>query len=108
MVTGVANDLFGMGYSGIGYKTAGVRALPLGEAEGEYYEATAENALSGDYPLARFLMVYVNKAPNGSLDPLTREFLRYVLSKQGQEVVAKDGYYPMPAELAAQALAELE
>lgn len=108
VVTGVANDLFGMGYSGIGYKTAGVRALPLGEAEGEYYEATAENALSGDYPLARFLMVYVNKAPNGSLDPLTREFLRYVLSKQGQEVVAKDGYYPMPAELAAQALAELE
>ena len=108
VVTGIANDLFGMGYSGIGYKTAGVRALPLGEVEGEYVEATAENALSGEYPLARFLMVYVNKAPNEKIDALTHEFLRFVLSKQGQEVVAKDGYFPMPAELAAQVLAELE
>ncbi|HMP88611.1 MAG TPA: phosphate ABC transporter substrate-binding protein [Kiritimatiellia bacterium] len=107
VVTGIANDLYALGYSGIGYRTAGVRALPLGLEEGEYFEATPENATSGDYPLARFLMLYVNKSPNQSLDTLTYEFLRYVLSKAGQEVVAKDGYFPMPAELAEQVLSTL-
>ncbi len=104
VVTGIANDLYAMGYSGIGYKTAGVRALPLGTEDGVYFEAGPEAALSGDYPMARFLMLYVNKAPNQPLDTLTYEFLRFVLSKTGQEVVAKDGYFPMPAELAAEVL----
>jgi phosphate transport system substrate-binding protein len=108
VVTGIANDLFAMGYSGIGYKTAGVRALPLGEVDGEFFEASPENALAGEYPLARFLMVYVNKAPNQPMDVLTYEFLRFVLSKQGQEIVAKDGYFPMPAEMAAEVLAGLK
>jgi len=108
VVTGIANDLYAMGYSGIGYRTAGVRALPLGVEEGDFFEATPENALSGDYPLARFLLIYVNKAPNQPLDTLTYEFLRFVLSKPGQEVVAKDGYFPMPAEIAEQVLSELK
>ncbi|HMO50637.1 MAG TPA: phosphate ABC transporter substrate-binding protein [Kiritimatiellia bacterium] len=108
VVTGIANDLYALGYSGIGYKTAGVRALPLGTDEGAYFEATPENALTGDYPLARFLMLYVNKAPNQPIDTLTYEFLRYVLSKAGQEVVAKDGYFPMTAELAEQVLSSLK
>ncbi len=108
VVTGIANDLFAMGYSGIGYKTAGVRALPLGTDDGEVFEASPENALSGDYPLARFLLLYVNKAPNQPMDTLTYEFLRFVLSKQGQEIVAKDGYFPMPAETAADVLAGLK
>ena len=108
VVTGIANDLYAMGYSGIGYKTAGVRALPIGTADGAFFEATPENSLSGDYPRARFLLIYVNKAPNQKLDTLTYEFLRFVLSKEGQEIVAKDGYFPMPAEVAAQVLAELQ
>jgi phosphate transport system substrate-binding protein len=108
VVTGIANDLYAMGYSGIGYKTAGVRALPLGTEDGVFFEANPENSLSGDYPLARFLLIYVNKTPNEKLDTLTYEFLRFVLSKSGQEIVAKDGYFPMPAEVAAQVLAELQ
>ena len=108
VVTGIANDLYAIGYSGIGYKTAGVRAVPLGETDGDYYEASPENALAGDYPLARFLLVYVNKAPNQPLDALTYEFLRFVLSKQGQEIVAKDGYFPMPAAVAAEVLEALK
>lgn len=108
VVTGIANDLYAMGYSGIGYKTAGVRALPLGSNAGEYFEATPENALSGDYPLARFLLIYINKAPNEPVDKLTYEFIRFVLSKTGQEVVVKDGYFPMPAEVAAEELTKLQ
>jgi len=107
VVTGIANDLYAMGYSGIGYKTAGVKALPLGETPEALFEATPENALSGDYPLARFLIVYVNKAPGKAMDKLTLEFLKFVLSSQGQAIVAKDGYYPLPAETAADVLAQL-
>ncbi|MGA1531270.1 MAG: PstS family phosphate ABC transporter substrate-binding protein, partial [Kiritimatiellia bacterium] len=108
VITGIANDLYGMGYSGIGYKTAGVKVLNLGTEEGNLFEATPENAMSGDYPLARFLIVYVNKSPNESIDKLTYEFIRFVLSKEGQEIVAKDGYYPLPAEAAAEVLASLQ
>lgn len=108
VITGIANDLYGMGYSGIGYKTAGVKVLNLGTEEGNLFEATPENAISGDYPLARFLIVYVNKAPNEPIDKLTYEFVRFVLSKEGQAIVAKDGYYPLPAEAAAEVLAALQ
>jgi phosphate transport system substrate-binding protein len=100
VVQAVASDRYGIGYSGIGYKTADVRAVPLAAEGSDYAEATEENALTGLYPLTRFLLVYVNKAPNKSLDPLRGEFLRYVFSKQGQEAVIKDGYIPLPAALA--------
>lgn len=100
VVQGVGGDQYALGYSGIGYKTAGVRALPLAGEDGTFYEANYENCLSGDYPMARFLLVAVNKKPGQPLDPKTLEFLKYVLSKQGQAIVEKDGYYPMPAEVA--------
>ncbi len=103
VVQGVASDLAGAGYSGIGYSTSGVKAIDL-----DGFHPTPEACLSGDYPLARTLFVYVNKAPNQPIDKLTYEFLRFVLSKQGQEVVAKDGYYPLPAPIAAQILASLQ
>jgi len=100
VVQGVASDIYAMGYSGIGYKTSGVNAIALAAKPGEKaYEPNPENCLSGDYPLARFLYIYVNKDPKKPMDKLTKEFLNFVLSKQGQEVVAKDGYFPMPAEL---------
>ena len=108
VVQGVASDLYSLGYSGIGYKTSGVKALAIAVEKGDQaFEPTPENSLSGDYPLARFLYVYVNKEPNRPMDKLTREFLNYVLSKQGQEIVAKDGYYPMPAELVEEVKSEL-
>lgn len=109
VVQSVSTGLNAIGYSGIGYKTSGVRAIPLAQDEGdEPEEATEENAISGKYPLARVLYVYVNKAPNKPLAPMELEFFKMVLSKQGQEVVVKDGYIPVPAALAAKELAKLQ
>jgi phosphate transport system substrate-binding protein len=86
-----------------------VRAVPLAEEGGRpFIEATAENALNGTYPLARFLYVYVNKAPGKELDPITRQFLTMVLSRRGQEVVVKDGYIPLPATVAERELAKVK
>jgi phosphate transport system substrate-binding protein len=101
VVQGVTNDRFAIGYSGIGYITSGVKAVPLsmkGRNEDKPFAPTYENALNGKYPMARFLYVYVNKDPKKGFDPLTKEFLKFVLSKQGQEIVVKDGYYPLTAK----------
>ncbi len=107
VVQGVTESINGIGYSGIGYITSGVRAVPLGKEDGKYFEPNAENAASGDYPLSRFLYVYINKHPNRELPPLEREFVKLVLSRQGQEVVVRDGYIPLPASLAKKTLQEL-
>lgn len=108
VVQSVATALDAIGYSGIGYKTSGVRALPLAKKDGEaFVEATPENATSGKYPLSRVLFVYANKAPNKPLTPMEREFFKMVLSKQGQEVVEKDGYVPLPEKVAAKFRADL-
>ena len=105
VVQGVTEDRFGIGYSGIGYKTSGVKAVPLGETEaGPFSDGSYEDVKSGKYPLWRFLYVYVNKATGKPLDPLVAEFVKLVFSKEGQEVVIKDGYMPLSA---AQASAEL-
>jgi phosphate transport system substrate-binding protein len=109
VVQGITVDRFAMGYSGIGYATAGVRAVPLAEKEGgKCVEAEAENAYSGSYPLARFLYVYINKAPGKALDPLVREFVKLIVSKDGQEAVIKDGYFPIPASIAKEELAKVQ
>jgi phosphate transport system substrate-binding protein len=106
VVQGVTKSINGIGYSGIGYKTSGVRAVPLAKLAGEApIEASAETAISGQYPLSRFLYVYVNKHPNKPLLPLEGEFLKMVLSKNGQAVVVKDGYIPLPAAVADKQLA---
>lgn len=108
VVQGVSESLNAIGYSGIGYRTASVKTVPLAKKEGEpFYDATPENAVSGKFPLSRFLYVYVNKAPNKSLEPIVGEFMKLVLSKQGQEVVVKDGYVPLPATVSAKYMAEL-
>src|SRR5262245_3378325 len=109
VVQGVTVDRYGTGYSGIGYATAGVRAVPLAEKDGgKCVEATADNAYSGAYPLARFLFVYVNKTPGKPLDPLTREFVKLIVSKEGQEGVVKDGYFPIPAAIAREEVAKVQ
>ena len=101
VIQGVASDKYAIGYSGVGYKTADVRTVPLAMKEGQTgYDADAKNAYSGDYPLARFLYVYLNKNPNQELDPLRKEFVKYVFSKQGQQVVVKDGFFPVSSDIA--------
>ncbi len=100
VVQGIASDKYAIGYSGVGYKTADVKTVPLAVKEGKCYEATAENAYSGDYPLARFLYIYFNKNPKDPLDPVRAEFIKYVYSKEGQQVVLKDGFYPVSKALA--------
>jgi len=109
VVQGVGSDKFGMGYSGLGYKTAGVKALMVSFDGDDAYPADAEHALSGEYPIARFLYLYVNADPqSGISDPLRREFIKLVFSKQGQEVVAKDGYFPVPVSVAREDLEKVK
>lgn len=101
VVQSISTGLNAIGYSGVGYRTSGVRALPLAKKDGEpAYEPTPDNAVSGKYPLSRLLYVYVNKHPNKPMAPLEREFIKLIMSKQGQEVVVKDGYVPLPKKLA--------
>jgi phosphate transport system substrate-binding protein len=107
VVQGVTADRGGIGYSGIGYRTSGVRAVPIAGKSGGPVEATSANVLSGQYPISRALYVYVNMAPGRPLPPGVREFLLYVLSKQGQEVVLKDGFVSLPASVVAEERAKL-
>jgi len=108
VVQAISSALNGIGYSGIGYKTASVKTVALAKTEGgAFVEDNEANALNGTYPLSRFLYVYVNKAPNKPLAPLEAEFVKLVLSQAGQQVVVKDGYIPLPAKVAEKALADL-
>jgi phosphate transport system substrate-binding protein len=108
VVQGVSSDIYGIGYSGIGYATSGVRAVPLGEKDGKYTEATYANCLSGDYPLARFLFIYVNRKPGAKADTLTSQFIKYVVSQAGQQAVVKGGFFPLPAEIATESAAAVK
>lgn len=109
VVQSVTSSINGIGYSGIGYKTSGVKAVSLSKKAGvDPIEATAENAIEDTYPLSRYLYVYVNKHPNKAVPPLEAEFIRMVLSKVGQQVVVKDGYIPLPARVVEKELAKLK
>ncbi len=109
VVQSVSSSLNGIGYSGVGYKTSGVRAVPLAKKAGEaFIPATPENAVNKKYPLSRFLYVYVNKHPGKSLAPLEKEFLKMVLSQTGQQVVIKDGYIPLPEKVVKKYLNQLK
>lgn len=100
VVEGVAKDIGAIGYSGIGYATSGVRAVPLSAKEGgKVAEANYTNVLNGSYPMSRMLYIYVAKKPGQPLPKVVEEFLRYALSKEGQEVVVKDGYDPLTPKL---------
>ncbi len=108
VVQGVGSDLGAIGYSGIGYKSSEVRAVSLGEKEGKFVEASYENSLSGEYPLARFLYIYLNRKPGAPMDKLTAEFIKFTVSKEGQEVVIKDGYFPVPKQVIDEVVASLK
>lgn len=101
VVQGVASDISGIGYSGVGYKTADVKFVALSAGPGQpCYQPEAEHASSGAYPISRFLYIYVNKNPNQAMDPLRGEFVKFIYSRQGQQAVVKDGYFPVVKALA--------
>ncbi|GEM76500.1 PstS family phosphate ABC transporter substrate-binding protein [Vibrio sagamiensis] len=104
VVQSVASTISGVGYSGIGYRVAGVRLVPIAKSGQDYVRPTRENILSGRYPLSRYLYVYVNKDPDKPLSPIEAEFIRFIFSAQGQALVAKDGYVPITASFAEQEL----
>jgi phosphate transport system substrate-binding protein len=109
VVQGVTNDRYGMGYSGIGYKTSGVKVVPLAETDaGTPSAGSYDDVVGGTYPLSRFLFLYVNRPPGKPLDPLAGEFLKLVLSREGQEVVVKDGYLPLTPAIVAEERRKVE
>jgi len=108
VVQGITEDMYGIGYSGVGYKTSGVKVLALSEKDGEKpIPGTYENVAAGDYPLGRYLNLYIVMEPGKPLDPTVREFVRFIFSREGQEIVAKDGYYPLTAEGCKQELQQI-
>jgi len=107
VVQGVASDKYGIGYSGIGYLTADVRAVPIAKTGTTYVKAVPENAYTGTYPLARFLYIYVNHRPGTQMDPLRKEFIRYMFSRQGQDDVVRDGYFPITNTIAVETLGKM-
>ena len=109
VVQSVTSSVNGIGYSGMGYSTSGIKMVPLAKkGTQKFVDATPENAVAGTYPLTRYLYVYVNKKPNQPLAPLDGEFIKMVLSKTGQQVVIKDGYIPLPAKVVDKIIATLK
>lgn len=109
VVQGITEDKYAIGYSGIGYKTSGVKTLSISEKKGGIcYDGSYENVISNKYPLSRYLYIYIVKHPSKPLDPLVKEFLKFVLSYEGQQVVIKDGYLPLPPEIISEELKKLE
>jgi phosphate transport system substrate-binding protein len=104
VIQGVASDTAGIGYSGVGYATADVKAVKIRGQDGNCYAPTVDTASSGDYAIARFLYIYVNKNPNQALEPLRAEFIRFVYSQQGQQAVQRAGFFPVNAKLAQEDL----
>ena len=108
VVKEVANDKYAIGYSGMGSKTEGVRSLQLAQDyKSEYYAPIPEHAYSGDYPLTRFLFLYLNYAPGTELEPLGREFIYYLYSQQGQSDVVRSGFLPVGDVVVTRALASV-
>ena len=109
VVQGVASDKYAIGYSGVGYKTSDVRSVPLADTDGgPFYGESYENVLAGKYPLSRYLYVYTNKAPGKPMNPLIQEFYGFVLSRDGQEIVVKDGFFPLTPAVVSEELAKLK
>ena len=109
VVGAVAADPGGIGFAGFAYQTAGVRALPLApEDGGPFVNATPETCATNRYPLVRPLCFYLNRRPGAALDPLAREFIRFVLSPDGQAIVTQEKYLPLTPALVAAERAKLE
>lgn len=104
VVSAVAGDKYGIGYSGIGYKTDKVAALPIIVESGKPAVVPDEAAaVTGRYPIARSLSLVIHRKPGEAASDLHREFITYTLSPEGQAAVRAEGYFPLPeAEVAAE------
>ena len=96
LIDSIATDTFGIAYCGISYQNSGVRTVPIGATDNNYYPPTVENCLNDKYPIARKLYIYINKSPHVALPSAIREFLRFALSRSGQEVVISSGLSSLP------------
>jgi phosphate transport system substrate-binding protein len=110
MVAEVARDRYGITYTGILYRKPEVKSVALAkDSSGPYVEPALETVQARTYPLTREVYYYANRAPGKTLDPLTKEYLRFVLSREGQEAVQRDGkYLPLTAEAARDQLRKLD
>ncbi|ASA56427.1 PstS family phosphate ABC transporter substrate-binding protein [Vibrio gazogenes] len=107
VVQSVASSMNAIGYSGIGYSVSGVRLVPISREGTNYIFPNRDNILSGNYPLSRYLYIYINKNPERSLSPVEEAFIRFIFSREGQALVAKDGYVPVSPQIARQELAKV-
>ncbi|KKA44543.1 hypothetical protein WN56_10930 [Salinivibrio sp. KP-1] len=98
VVQSVASSLNAIGYAGIGHQASGARMLAISHQGKEAIKPTPSAIRTGEYPLTRYLYLYINKAPNQPLAPLESAFMRYILSAQGQKAVSQQGYIPLPAQ----------
>jgi phosphate transport system substrate-binding protein len=101
IMAAMASDPDGIAFGNASYATDRVRALALADRHGGVGRFTAGDVAGGRYPLDRYLYFYVNRPPGRPLAPLVREFLTFVLSREGQELVTRDHYLPLPAAVAA-------
>jgi phosphate transport system substrate-binding protein len=98
-ILAISRDVLGIGYAGVGFRASTIRFLPLAERTGAAFVAPSPEAVAnGTYPLGRQLYLYVKKDPKGKLEPEVLEFLKFVNSREGQEMVARAGAYPLQAQ----------
>ena len=108
VVEAPAVDGGGISYGPLQYANRMVKGLPVASFKSDRFtEPTLETIQNGTYPLTRFLYIYVNKAPGQVLDPTVKEFLRFVMSKQGQAGVSSFGAVAIPGDFAAMSVAKL-
>jgi phosphate transport system substrate-binding protein len=100
----------GLTYALLANVTPNVKVVPLAERAGEpFLEPTVENVYSHRYPLSRYVYIFVNRPPGKALEPKVKEFLKAVLSREGQEIVAKEGVYiPLTPQIVREELAKLD
>lgn len=97
----LGNDPYGIAYSSLKYTNANVKPIAIGDEHGSFYFPTKETVFHRQYPLTRTITAFINRDPTRQTDPKTREFLRYVLSREGQRQVLLDGgYLPLTAQSA--------
>ena len=103
IVDALARDRYGIGISNMAYLGPQVKPLALAvEAGDAYHEPTLDTVAQRKYPLTRTVFIYANREPGKPLEPKVREYLRYILAREGQEEIARDGgYLPLPADVAA-------
>lgn len=104
IVDALAADEYGLAYSGIRYATPNVRPVALSLREGTaFIEPTRENLINRTYPLLRDIPIYINRAPGKPIEPKVREFLAYILSREGQQAIGREGdYLPLTPDLLEQ------